>query len=70
MRNVSDSSFREDESTHFMFINFAQKLCRLWGNVEKLSVGRPATDYHMIWHMKGWIGFPDNQYKSTHTQDM
>jgi hypothetical protein len=41
-------------------INFAQKLCHLWGNVEKLSVGRPATDYHIIWHMKGWIGFPDN----------
>ena len=40
---------RENQTTHFMFINFffLRKSCRLWDNVEKYCRGRQATDDNM-----------------------
>jgi hypothetical protein len=46
-------------------INFIQKLSFM-----RLCVGGQATDHHIIRHMKGGIGVPDNCCKNTHTQNM
>jgi hypothetical protein len=51
MRNVSDSSCRENQNTHFMFDNFSLKIVSLWDNVEKYVRAREATDDNIIWHM-------------------
>jgi hypothetical protein len=52
MRNVSDKSYRENQNTHFMFVNFFPKSCRLWDNVEKYGTARQATDDNIILRMR------------------
>jgi hypothetical protein len=51
MRNFSDKSSRENQSTHFMFNNFFWKSYHLWNNVEKYGRARQATDDNIIWCM-------------------
>jgi len=51
MKNVSDKSCRENQTPHFMFINFSRKSRRLGGNVEKYGTARQATD-DSIWCRK------------------
>jgi hypothetical protein len=43
MRNVSDKSCRENQTTHFMFNNFFHISCHLWDNMGKsiIEPGRP-----------------------------
>ena len=43
MRNVSDKSCGENQSTHFMFNNFFLKSCHLWDNMEKCCIAEQAT---------------------------
>jgi len=49
MTSVADRIFRENQNTHFMFINFFFffKLCHIWDNVEKFCKARQATDDNM-----------------------
>jgi hypothetical protein len=44
MRNVSNESCTENQTTHFMFSNVSQKSCRLGDNVEKCGGAREAAD--------------------------
>jgi hypothetical protein len=44
MRNISESSHRETQNTHFMFCNFFWKFVPLLDNVEKYCIARQATD--------------------------
>jgi len=52
MRNISDSSCRENQNTHFVFSIFfffslLPKFCCLWDNVEKYFRVGQATDDNM-----------------------
>jgi hypothetical protein len=48
MRNVSDKRCRENQNTHFLFIFFFRKSCRLWDNVEKYCRAVQARDDNQI----------------------
>jgi len=47
LRNVSGTSFGENQNTHFVFNNPPRKSCRLWNNVEKYCRVEQATDDNM-----------------------
>jgi hypothetical protein len=54
MRNVSDSSCRENQNTHFMLSTFLPpKLCHLWDNMEKYGTAKQATCDNILPHRKG-----------------
>jgi len=59
MRNVSDKSRTENQSTHFVFKNFfppsplqKKNSYRLWDNVEKYCTAGQATDDYVIRRMR------------------
>ena len=60
MRNISDKAVAKIK-THVLnsVTFFFRKLCRLWGNVEKCRIARPATDENIIQRMRFacWIGY-------------
>jgi hypothetical protein len=47
MRNASDKSCRENQTTHVVIGNFFFKSCRLWDNAEKSCRAGQATDDNM-----------------------
>ena len=52
MRNVSDSSCRENRNTHFSSITVFRKSCRLWDNKEKYCRAGQATNDSITWRMR------------------
>jgi hypothetical protein len=66
MRNVSDSSCRENQNTHFVLNNFFSKIVPLWGSVEKYCRARQATDDNVICRM--CIAFWIPKSKNTHSE--
>ena len=52
MRNVSDRSCRENQNTHFCWITFSRKSCRLWDNVYNCSTVVQATDDNIVWRVR------------------
>jgi len=52
MRNVSDKSCRENQNTHFVFINFFRNSCHFLDNVGKYCIGVQVTDDSIIWRMR------------------
>jgi hypothetical protein len=70
MRNISDKSCRENQSTHFMFSNlFFRKSCRLWDNVGKRCRARQARDENVIRRMRFacWITKSTNTLRICNT---
>jgi hypothetical protein len=66
VRNVSDKSCRENQSTHFSPVFFFQKSSRLWDNVEKYRTAGQATDDNMVRRMRfaWWV----TKVTNTHSQ--
>jgi len=48
MRNISDVTCTEIQTTNYMLHNLFRKLCRLWDNLEKHRRARQATDCNII----------------------
>ena len=48
MRNVSDESFRENQTTHFMLTIFFRDTCRECDDVGKYGRVGEAADNHII----------------------
>jgi len=52
MRNISDTSCRNNQNTRLVFTNFFWKSCHLWDNVEKCGRPRQATDNNTVLHTR------------------
>ena len=64
IRNISDKSCRENQTTNFMINTFLQKSCSLWDNVKKCCGARQATGDNIVTRMR--IHTPTHTH--THTQ--
>jgi len=65
VRNVSDSTSRENPNTQFVFGSFfPRKLCRLWDNVETRCTARQSTDDNIIRRMRFacWVSKATNTH--------
>ena len=64
MKNVSDKSCRESQTTRFAFSNFLRKSCHLWDNTK--NVVEPDRPQMAIWRMRitCWI----NKTTDTHSE--
>ena len=68
MRNVSDTSFRENRNTHFMHNNFfPPKIVPFMRYCGKLGTAGQVKDDSVTWHRKKAICMPENKGKNTDT---